>query len=1091
MDGQRQQYIPAPPPPSISQPPQSHIISLPPPPPRHPPAQSHTVVPPPPPGPPPGAGYGVSSGWQQNWGRQGLPQGFPPPPPPPPPILQANQTQNQHLAYNRQPAPLSIPPPPPQSENQPLTSATYIPAGESFGPGVGIPPLFDSHSRSGYDGYGQSTGADRHQSYENVTSDGSSYRKDENPTSNRNIPSSFVLHDNVHELASPGLPTATVQNPQPQNSGQGPELSKTPSHRHNSSNPSLGGMSASEAAIQWPLERVLQWLADNGFSSDWQETFKALEIQGADFIELGHGANGRGNLGKMHKVVYPQLAKECEKSGTGWDQAREREEGKRMRKLIRKIHENGSTDAGIAIQKRRGSHPPAASASSEGGLEHSPNLGWESISAAPRTNVENSPGQHYALKISHPGFNQRHSMQPRSVTMPITTSQDSTSAELSVADSTFYSRSDHSRNTLSGLEHRRQSPSICSDGGPSAASSLRPYEDSPQSGSPAIQPATLSQPGLTSSSTGDLSVKSEHSRGNSTDSNMGSGRGHASGHNTSRSGTGSAPGEAPRISRYYEARRQGQDTVRPSAQDSYTRQLSGEHSSYTKEHSKGFLHIFKKKPKPTDSTHQSPEEQNLESPTSPVNTRNGSHLPFAKPGYNSSDLSLGERPSSASMSDHEKMTMWRRSVNVTKEKKYAFATLDGWNYRLVDITDVDSADALRTAVCQNLGIADWTSAQIFLTEPGQTDHEEPLNDTMLIHSWRTKSDSIGTLKFYVRGTYANSGANIPPQFTGLGVSIPEKSAASPITGQHHDALLGISPHSQPRSASPPLGSRQPTLKPTTTDSAHDPPPPFPGASPVDGARETKQGLSPEKADLLARHEAHKREVERKQKAYHISKQPPSQPPRKENYSEIGYRREGVIDFDTRRSSPFEDKKPETLVPLRKPPSAPAESSTLTRLNSLSKKHGERGRAQQTTQTEPFKQVTIAEEMVERDNRKPVATTSALGHGLGAAIASVGKMTSAIGTPSPSVRISFLRHSVSCVFDADPGRQHALQSGEFGLNGFSRTTPGRFPRSQELVLEVKCTLFKTSRSHGELVDSPKPAVGQDHGIARIIMLTCLQ
>src|SRR5438045_3563072 len=145
MDGQRQQYIPAPPPPSISQSaPQAHVLPFPPPPPRLPHPPSHTMVPPPPPGPPPSSAYGLQPGWQQGWGRQqGMAQAFPPPPPP---MLSANQAQNQHLAYSashsRQPAPLSIPLRQPPSDNQPLTSATYIPGRESFGPGVGIPPLF-------------------------------------------------------------------------------------------------------------------------------------------------------------------------------------------------------------------------------------------------------------------------------------------------------------------------------------------------------------------------------------------------------------------------------------------------------------------------------------------------------------------------------------------------------------------------------------------------------------------------------------------------------------------------------------------------------------------------------------------------------------------------------------------------------------------------------------------------------------------------------------------------------------------------------------------------------------------------------------
>ncbi|KAL2001571.1 hypothetical protein VTN02DRAFT_1571 [Thermoascus thermophilus] len=543
---------------------------------------------------------------------------------------------------------------------------------------------------------------------------------------------------------------------------------------------------------------------------------------------------------------------------------------------------------------------------------------------------------------------------------------------------------------------------------------------------------------------------------------MGSGRGYLA---TSRSGTGGAPGDTP--SRFYEARRQGQEIVRQSGQDSYTRQLGGEHSSYPKEHSKSFLNIFKKKSKNTDSTHASPEEQNLESPTSPVNTRNGSHLPFAKPGYNTSEASLGERPSSASLSDHEKMSIWRRSINSTKGKKYAFATLDGWNYRLIDITDVDSADSLRAAICQNLGVIDWTSAQIFLTEPGQIDHEEPLNDNMLVHSRRTKSDSVGTLKFYVRGTYAHTGTSISPHYAGLGVSISEKAAASPITGQHPllrkpvDDDSGISPHSQARPASPSPVSRQPVLKATTTDSAHELSPALPGASPVDGFWETKHGLSPEKADLLARHEAHKREVERKQKQYNISKQPPPSQ-RKDNYSDLGYRREGVIDFDERRPSPFnDDKKPDSnLVPHRKPPSAPAGSTTLTKVNSL-----RRARPQQTSQTD-LKQrpeVSVTEEMTERDNRKPVTPTSVLGHGLGAAIASVGRMTSAIGTPSPS---------------------RALQSGDLSLNGVGQPSPVTSPaveKPSQPVVESRKSYgpeFDFQETRVSFQQSPRPQEDSD-------------
>ena len=164
--------------------------------------------------------------------------------------------------------------------------------------------------------------------------------------------------------------------------------------------------------------------------------------------------------------------------------------------------------------------------------------------------------------------------------------------------------------------------------------------------------------------------------------------------------------------------------------------------------------------------------------------------------------------------------------------------------------------------------------------------------------------------------------------------------------------------------------KAPAAKPPARDISQ----PVLGASPGDGGQEAAQNIDPEKADLLARQEEHNREVERKQKAYHVSKE---QSRKDAAYGETGYRREGVIDFDSPRVSPYEDKKSETLVPFRKAPSAPHESNTLTKVNSLRKRDAERPRVQQASQTQT----------------QP--------HGLGAALANMGKMTSAIGNPSPN------------------------------------------------------------------------------------------
>jgi mitogen-activated protein kinase kinase kinase len=87
----------------------------------------------------------------------------------------------------------------------------------------------------------------------------------------------------------------------------------------------------------WSLDRVLAWLITNNFSEEWQNTFQSLKISGHTFLELGSGHGGRGNFGMMYIEVYPRLAEECTKSGTVWGQAREREEGKRLRRAVRRL----------------------------------------------------------------------------------------------------------------------------------------------------------------------------------------------------------------------------------------------------------------------------------------------------------------------------------------------------------------------------------------------------------------------------------------------------------------------------------------------------------------------------------------------------------------------------------------------------------------------------------------------------------------------------------------------------------------------------------------------------------------------------------
>ncbi|KAJ5887946.1 hypothetical protein N7495_007987 [Penicillium taxi] len=927
MDGQRQQYIPGPP-------------TLPPPPPRHPPTQLQSVVPPPPPGPPPGAsGYGVQPGWQQNWLRQNMtPAGYPPPPPFP---------QPQHLHYR--PGQLSIVPPR-EPQSQSMVGPTYIPGADTLD---GF-PSYDSHTAT--------LGS---QTYEHRGTDGNY-----NPQtpSGRNPPS-LALHNNIHELVS-------NDHPPQQAASQTTDLTKAQSHRHNPSGASLGGLSPSEAAIQWPLDRVLLWLARNGFSRDWQETFKSLELQGSDFLELGLASGGRGNLGKIHKVVYPQLAKECAQNGTAFDSAREREEGLRLRKLIRQFHDS-AFDSNISTPMR--GEPPNLMPSETGtGTSTGPysNQILEPRSAGPYTGQTDLTADQLSL-LQSSGQNQNSQM--RSVTMPVNavhTDRDS-SYDSPSRESPTWLRSDYSRNAFASIEYRRQSPSMSSESGVNmAGSSLRP-QDSPKSGSPALQYASSSYVGLTSSSTGDLTLRQDHSRGNSTDSIPGIGRGYTP--------------------RYYDNRRQGPEGVRPSPQDNiHGRPWSGENSSYSKDHSKGLLGFWKKKTKANDLNHYSPEDP--DSPPSPESRNHGQYLPYIKPGFNSSDLSLGERPSSSS---------------ATKPKKWVFTTMDGLNYRLIDITDMDNVETLRVGICKALGLSDWTNAQIFLTEPGLTNHEDPLNDTNLELCRRRRSDAYGSLKFFVQATPIRPLRLQLSKVDGLGLSMPTEKLAPSPTSTHtpihrkpldEDALSRISPQTQTKPGSPLLSSWQPNFKVPTPKLLSD------------NIQDFDQPMDLEKTDLVLRHEAHLRDIERKQRENGITRIPPTTQQNRKDYGETGYRREGVIDFDSPRISPYEEKKPEALVPLRKPPAAPNESNTLTKVNSLRKSTGHRA-----------------------DRHAPQLPSVAQTHGLGAVLASVGRISSAIGAPAPSVQVPSMPSSTITQEDHGSDSERTNNTMGSALTVFSKTT----------------------------------------------------
>jgi len=360
---------------------------------------------------------------------------------------------------------------------------------------------------------------------------------------------------------------------------------------------------------------------------------------------------------------------------------------------------------------------------------------------------------------------------------------------------------------------------------------------------------------------------------------------------------GSASGEVPLSGRFYENRRNGQEGTRPSPLEG-GRQWNNESAFIGKEPGKGFLSKFMHRGKKNDGAQPSPEEQQLDSPTSPVSLRPlVPAFPYPK-GANGSDMSLMPRPASTStLAEEERLGL--RGISTVKGKPtkgFIFVTPDGLNYRLIDITEIDSAEALRRVICSELNLHDPQHTQIFLTEPGQADHVEPLSDSALLLCRRVKADHLGGLKFYVRAVDSSAVSLPVPLSAGLGLSFAQRAQPPLLTSQPQKGLDEATYArlvSQQQAATPPAG----------TDSF--------GSGDASSSQE---------AELQKAVEEYRRDTERKQKAYQESKRQ-----REESTNPK------VIDFDSPRLSPFEEKKADLLMPVRKPPAAPSESNTLTKV----------------------------------------------------------------------------------------------------------------------------------------------------------------
>ena len=911
-------------------------------------------------------------------------------PPPPHPQMQG---QGPPTGYGSgqgyqppPPPPLNIPAP--QPERQPLTSATYIPGGDSFGPGVGIP------------GY--------HSFYD---SDSNNVELDAQSAMAPPSASATPLHDNNPRITNEAFPHASADGDLPAYNPF-PSTHETPSRRdlsirsnnardwHSSGPPTAmkssqldsgfpGGHRYSvsthsnnsdyvDPAGQWTLDRVLVWLGANDFSADWREVFKELNIHGVAFLDLGSANGGRGNFNVMHNHVYPALAKQCTRSGTGWDQAREREEGKRMRRLIRRVAESIIAEQERTGHGRKSSMQLLPSAGTEGTIEGSPNLTTPSTAGA----GEESPGTANYFRTPSVTFSQRSNRSG------VYGNNQAANSEPNVADriQTSYGRASTTRELLREMSGG-QSKSRHNQSNSGGDYSVRGHDPGSQASSPAQQHATLSRDQPNGNFSAPPTGHFNHQKTNSIESVGSSHR-----------------------AMLAEGRRNARESSRPPPLEATNRTHSDGPPS-AKEH-RGFFDKFRSKKKKEDGTHEP------DSPTSPISHR---HPPpsalWAKSGMNASETSI-ERPSSTSAMSEQEKGRGRCSTQLPSgPRKYVFVTPDRVNYRLVDVTTLDAPDIIREHVCHYLNIPDPETAHVYLTEAGQIDHDEPLTDAMLQLCKRTKADSKGTLKFFVRSGSA------PPSASSGGIGF--------LQGTH-------------------LYDDSPTTSTFGRDGSLKPGQPSPGL-PLEGP--LRDEIDP---NLDEKAQEYQRKVLQQQKAYldsrreRLKRDSPTDP----NFT--GIKRDGVIDFDQRRDSPYE--RPESLVPMRKPPPAPAESNTLIKANSLKKSPEKRQSGGE-----------FQDALHERGRRKAMAGSPSISAGISSALVAAGSMVKGFGTPSATSPDP----SITEFLDAQGKPRRALQSIDFSIKTGSRNnSPGGSPRSPGFTRGKNDMIFKIP-DYDEDAESPQP------------------
>lgn len=480
-------------------------------------------------------------------------------------------------------------------------------------------------------------------------------------------------------VVQPGNRSVSASNQNP------PGITRSSHVSHSQQSPLVASNSAGplspDVATVWTLDRVVAYLDRHEFSQEWQQAFRNLNIYGKEFLEMG-----QHNSTSLLQHVHPEVLRIC---GPNADLAKERQAARNIKKMVREM---------LKLSEGVPNTPPSSA----------PN--HQTTSSTERGESPSKQPARTAGSLASP--DQKRFSTVRSTTLPLMhtdgTNSSSNSNEPFMSrgssesvlphranglDSVSRGRNEYSKGALGSVDQvqGRHSPS-------NSETSIRETSDGYGYGSAGR--STLASSPRSSPSLGYQPISARHGKSNSTESIASSTVSH-------RPGDGKGKEKALLVLGITNPHQQ--PVVR----------------SDTHETRSGGTKIVDKFRKRFRSRSESKDDDSMDngddSPTSPGLRSGGSNLPFAISEHNTSDSSLDQN----SISSVDGLRgRHRRSANggagqANQGKKFIFVTRDGKIWVLVDISNLDSVDAIRKEICDNLMISEWDVAQIHLTEVGQ------------------------------------------------------------------------------------------------------------------------------------------------------------------------------------------------------------------------------------------------------------------------------------------------------------------------------------------------------------------------------------